>query len=243
MSTKFDPTILYEDDKLLVLNKPAGLSIHGSDKQSNGTVADWIIQHYPELRQISDNFISSTGQSFPRAGLVHRLDRNTTGVLLVAKTKETYLELKKMFAARLIEKIYQAIVYGKMKQEAGVIDVPIGRSRKDPRRRVANPRAFGRLRQARTAYRVLECFPHFTYVELKPQTGRTHQLRAHLKSIGFPIVADALYAPAGERLPTIARQALHASSLHFLWQGKPVAFTAPAPEDMLKTLDYLRQTC
>src|SRR3989344_6246720 len=152
MSTKRDPVVLYEDDKLLVLNKPAGLSVHGHTKQSDPTLADWLLGHYPKLRQIGGDFLTQTGQSFPRAGLVHRLDRDTTGVLLVAKTKEIYLELKKMFAARTIEKIYQAIVYGLMKREAGVIDAPIGRSRQDPRRRVASSRAFGRLREARTIY-------------------------------------------------------------------------------------------
>lgn len=223
-----EPTIIYEADHLLAINKPAGMEVL--------EVGEWARAIYPEAR------------------LAHRLDRDTTGVLLIAKDEVAYESLKNLFQTRAIQKKYLALVYGQPKNDEGVIDWPIGRSRRDPRRRLALPverhQAKGvgnKWREALTEYRVLEKFPSYSLLEASPHTGRTHQIRVHLKALGYPIVADRLYAPAsllvGSAALPIERQALHATSLEFILpDGQLLKLTAELPPDFAATLAALRKT-
>ncbi|MFH1170398.1 MAG: RluA family pseudouridine synthase, partial [Candidatus Vogelbacteria bacterium] len=200
--------------------------------------------HYPALATVGPPERLQDGTMVARAGILHRLDRETSGVLAVGKTNEAFEWFTRAFRERTTAKVYRAIVSGVVKSDDGVIDLPIGRSRKDPRRRVASKKAHGGLREAVTNFHVLERFAEHTYLELKPETGRTHQLRAHLKAINYPIIGDQLYGPKVPIVPTISRTALHAYSLTLpLIDGEKISFVAPPPEDFSQTLDYLRKLC
>lgn len=225
------PQIIYEDNRILILDKPAGLLVQATASSHEPTLADWLLVHYPDL--------AGVGESITRPGIVHRLDRGTSGLMVVAKNQPTYLELKLAFATRQIKKTYRLLVHGVVKKLSGTIDVPIGRSRSDPRVRVASARATSPLRSAVTDYQVLATFREQTYLEAYPRTGRTHQLRAHFKSIQHPIVGDELYAglrPISQEPVPINRPALHAYSLEL-----PMMYIAPLPADFFATLVFLRQ--
>ena len=247
MTNLISPKGIFTDDQLLVLNKPAGWLTHPSGRSDTPSVTEWLIVNDPSLAIIGPAEKLQDGTIIARAGILHRLDRETSGVLAVAKTAEAFDWFTTSFRERTVAKIYRAIVLGVVKSDEGVIDLPIGRSRKDPRRRVASKRAVGTLRPAVTRFRVIERFTQHTYLELKPETGRAHQLRAHLKAIQHPILADELYAssrPAnlGSALPTINRTALHAYSLTLPFpNGEKKYFEALLPEDFSQTLDYLCQ--
>src|SRR3989339_361841 len=175
-----DPKIIFEDSDILVLNKPAGLSVHGDGFNTEPTLADWLLQKYPDLAEVGESMFDQKGNEILKPGLIHRLDRDTSGVLLVAKNQPTFLYLKEQFKNHLAQKTYRAILVGEMKVEIGAkqtIDLPIGRSNHDPRQRVASHKASGPLREAVTDYTVLKTASGHTYVEASPKTGRTHQLR------------------------------------------------------------------
>lgn len=246
MSSGLEPRIIFTSDQLLIVDKPAGWLTHPSTpvgaSPSTPAITDWLIENYPELEKVGGAEHLQDGTLVPRAGILHRLDRETSGVLAVAKTPEAFEWFVRAFRTRTVEKIYRAIVTGVVKQDKGVIDLPIGRSRQDPRRRVASAKANGNLRPAVTRFQVLERFPKHTYLELKPETGRTHQLRAHLKAIQAPILGDTLYAPKSAPIPTITRTALHALALTLpLPNGERQSFESPLPPDFSQTLDHLRQ--
>ncbi|MFA6416081.1 MAG: RluA family pseudouridine synthase [Candidatus Paceibacterota bacterium] len=238
-----DIPIIFEDSDILVLNKPAGLSVHGDGFNTEPTLADWLLKKYPALAEIGESMKDQKGIEIKKPGLVHRLDRDTSGVLLVAKNQPTFLFLKEQFKNHLASKTYRAILSGEMKGEVGqdqTISLPIGRSNRDPRQRVANIKAAGTLREATTIYRVLKTASGYTYVEANPKTGRTHQLRVHFKALNYPILCDALYAPKLACSDMMGRQALHAFSLSItLPNGELGCFSAPLPLDFQKTLDNL----
>ena len=249
MTTLIEPQVIYQDDQLLILDKPAGWLTHPSTglgvnplgRSVAPAITDWLITNYPTLAEVGDTEHLSDGSSVPRAGILHRLDRETSGVLAVAQTAAAFEWFTRAFREHTAEKIYRAIVTGRVKLDDGVIDLPIGRSRQDPRRRVAGRRAVGELRPAATYFRVLERFDRHTYLELRPKTGRTHQLRVHLRARQTPILGDTLYAPQASQLPTISRTALHAYSLTLpLINGQKINFESPLPADFQSTLDYLR---
>ncbi len=240
--------IVFESPDFLVLNKPAGLSVHGDGISTEKTLADWLMEKYPDLAEVGEPMLSQKGVKILKPGLVHRLDRDTSGVLLVAKNQPTFLFFKDQFQNHQAHKSYRAILYGEIKFKPGesgrTIDVPIGRSPSDPRRRVASLKASGTLREAVTNYRVLKISPDFSYVEAEPKTGRTHQLRVHFKAINHPIVCDHLYAPKLSCPPGLGRQALHAFKLELkLPNGEPGSFNAPLPADFSQTLDSLGLAC
>lgn len=238
-----DIPIIFEDENILVLNKPAGLSVHGDGFNTEPTLADWLLKKYPELAEVGESMSDQKGKQILKPGLVHRLDRDTSGVVLVAKNQTIFLFLKEQFKNHLAKKTYRAILSGEMKGEVGqeqTINLPIGRSNRDPRQRVASIKAAGPLREATTNYLIIKVASGHTYVEAKPKTGRTHQLRVHFKALNYPILCDSLYAPKLFCPPTMGRQALHALSLSVtLPNGENACFSAPLPADFQNTLDNL----
>lgn len=216
--------VLYEDSDLVVLDKPAGLTVHPGAGRTTGTLAHHLLARYPEM----------AGVGGPgRPGIVHRLDLGTSGVLLVARTAAAYHRLARAFAAREVDKRYLAIAYGEPKPPTGTIDAPIGRHA--TRRKEMTVRSDGR--PARTGYRVLASRAGISLVELDLATGRTHQIRVHLKHLGHPLVGDPLYGEARWKglpkpmqavLRDFPRPALHARRLGF----DGLEFEAPVPADL-----------
>lgn len=216
-----DLPILYEDADVVAINKPAGLITHSDGRTEEETAEEWFLARYPD----------SGG------GYVHRIDRDTSGVLLFAKNAPAYEFLRKAFHDREVTKAYLAIVYGAPKAKKGMIDFDIGRSRSDFRLRSAQPKAKGRLRGALTRYEVLatteEDGAEYGLVQVMPETGRTHQIRVHLKAIHHPIVADPLYAPNRGPALGLSRLALHAYRLRLrVPSGEEVEIVAPIPADL-----------
>jgi len=233
-------SVLYEDDQVLVLNKPSGLVVHADGKIDTKTIADWILDNYPDLRGVGEPAFYD-GKTIDRPGIVHRLDKGTSGVLVVAKNQESFLGLKEQFKKREIEKIYNAFVYGSPKEKEGIIDRPIGRSVKDFRRWSAQRGGRGKLRKAETHYKVLESNETHSFLEIKPKTGRTHQIRVHLKAINHPVICDSLYAPKRECALGFERLALHALSISFKnIQGEILNIGSPLPQDFNNALSVLR---
>ena len=215
-----EPTTIYEDDNILVIDKPAGLAVHGEGSDPSGTVVEWFLGHVPEAKGVGEPRIGQDGKEVERSGVVHRLDKDTSGVMVLAKDQKTFDHLKEQFQNREVKKEYRAIVYGHMKEEWGTIDRPIGRSAQDFRKRSAERGAKGHLREAVTDWQLIKQGEYegekFAYLKLMPKTGRMHQLRVHLKAIDHPIVGDQLYA--GKRLEQsnnldLDRLALHSFGL------------------------------
>lgn len=226
-----EPTVIYEDESILVINKPAGLQVHADGKHERKTLADWLLVHYPELKGIGEGQVLPDGTRIDRPGIVHRIDRETSGILVVAKTQSAFLKLKKQFQDREVKKTYRAFVHGALKTERGIINKPIGSGRGGGAPR-SSTRPHGKVREAETVYRVLKAGKDASYIEAFPKTGRTHQIRVHLSSVGHPIVGDVLYAPNRPAILGFARLALHALSISFLHpNGKEVLFEAPPPAD------------
>jgi 23S rRNA pseudouridine1911/1915/1917 synthase len=228
--------ILYEDDDIAVINKPAGMIVHPGAASETGTLVSALLHHFGDATGLS-----SVGAPL-RPGIVHRLDKDTSGAIVVARTDAAHAALAEAFSDRLVEKTYLALLHGRPKGESGRIDLPIARdlvrrSRMTARRREGRP--------ARTDWRALAHLGNFTLVAADIHTGRTHQIRVHFSSLGTPVVGDTVYgAPRQERvgkdrLPPLGRNFLHAARLAFahLRTGKRLEFRAPLPADLL---DYLR---
>jgi len=227
--------IIYEDEHFLALNKQADLIVHPARGKWTGTLVNGLV-HYGQKW--------STVNGAWRPGILHRLDRNTTGVMLVAKSDEAHWRMARQFENRTIQKTYVAVVHGVPKLLADVLDLPIGRDKYVRERQAVRKESNGG-RQAITKYEILESFANFAFVKLSPKTGRTHQLRVHMSAIGHPIVGDDMYggqvfASGDYRL---ARQALHAQEITFVHPGtlKTITLKAPLPPDMVELLRILRQ--
>ncbi len=234
--------IIYEDKHTLVINKPAGIMVHPDDRQDEETVADWMAKTY-EMDGVGDK---------SREGIVHRLDRNTTGVLILAKDNIAFTTLKKQFKDHTTRKVYRAIVEGNIKHDTGMISLPIARAKSDFRKRTVvdlfTGDARGEEREAITRYKVInrstgQDGKQYTYVECYPLTGRTHQIRAHFRGIRHPIIGDDLYG-SKEGRNTAPRSMLHAYSLTVQIPGEAEGyiektFVAEMPEDMEVTLKKL----
>ena len=209
--------ILYEDNDIVAVAKPAGLITHSDGRTREETAEDWFKEKYPEIE----------------GGYVHRLDRDTSGVLVFAKNAMAHEFLRKAFHDREVKKTYLAFVHGVPKEKSGVINFAIGRSRRDFRLRSAQPRAKGRLRDALTHYEVIGEVEGHALLKMSPETGRTHQIRVHLKAIHHPIVGDSLYAPNHPPALGVTRLGLHAYSLDLpLPSGGRTLITAPIPSDL-----------
>lgn len=230
-------SILFEDDTLLVLNKAPGVVVHPAAGHDAHTLVNALLHH-------CRGQLSGIG-GVARPGIVHRLDKDTSGCLVVAKNDETHLALSSQFASRKVEKVYHAIVCGEVQREQGEIRAAIARH-PSHRKRMAVDAEFGR--EAHTSYRVLERLRGATLVAAMLHTGRTHQIRVHFKFLGYPIVGDATYGNRQNQRLTdethyaAPRQMLHAESLSFIHPrtGKRMRFEAPKPEDFLDALSALR---
>ena len=234
-----EPVILYEDADVVVINKPAGLIVHSDGRTEEPTVADWALAHYPMMASVGEPWESPQGEVIPRSGIVHRLDRDTSGVLILAKTQEAYTSLKEQFHNRTTEKMYHAFVYGHPSHDAGTVEAEIVRVRAvPPRWGVARRGEEKKQRVAITDWRVLargrdsETGEKVALMEARPKTGRTHQIRVHFKHLGHPVIADPLYASGRPALLGFSRQALYAATLTLtLPSGDRRTFEAPVPED------------
>jgi 23S rRNA pseudouridine1911/1915/1917 synthase len=227
-----DITILFEDNDIVAINKPAGLVVHADGKTKEPALTDWIMKKYPEALHVGEPIVTSAGETILRPGIVHRIDRETSGVLLIAKNAAAFIHLKTQFQEREVAKKYNAFVYGEMKQDEGVIDRPIGRSKNDFRKWTAQRGARGTMRDAVTEYTVLARGKGATFVEARPKTGRTHQIRVHFKAINYPVVGDSLYAENKPAILGFERLALHARSIEFVSiKGKKITVEAPLPSD------------
>lgn len=230
-----EPIVLYEDTDVLVIHKPSGMMVHNDGRNEGSTVVDWFLARVPEARGIGEGGFAQDGSALERSGVVHRLDRETSGVLVLAKTQEAFVHLKSQFHEHLIKKEYRTFVYGTMKEKWGTVRRPIGRSTKDFRLRSAQRGARGTLREAVTDWELIGQSTTHAYLKITPKTGRTHQIRVHLKAIGRSIVCDSLYAPhdvlRGNSLG-FTRLALHAYSLTLILpNGVEKSFIAPLPLD------------
>lgn len=227
-----DPVRLYEDDEIVAIAKPAGVMTHPDGHAQEETLSDWFARAYPASATVGETQRLKDGSEIARPGVVHRLDRDTSGVLVFAKTQEAHARLKEAFKGRAAKKTYLAFVYGTLKEEKGVIEFSIGRSRKDFRLRSAQPKAKGTLRDALTRYQVIDEIGTHSLVKVMPETGRTHQIRVHLKAIHHPVVCDPLYAPGRPCDLGLPRLGLHAYSIDVLLAQGRITITAPVPEDM-----------
>ncbi len=224
--------VLWEDADIAAVYKPAGLMVHPDGKNTGPTLCDFILEQWPQATEVGEPLRLSNGTEIPRPGIVHRIDRETSGVLLVAKTARAFDELKKQFQDRTVRKVYNAFVFGRVAKENGSINMPLGRSKGDFRQYTTPARARGEMREALTYYITLAAKKDFSYLQLIPKTGRTHQLRAHLKAIQHPIVCDRVYAKTRGTALGFERLALHARSVTFTaLTGMVRTVEAPLPPD------------
>lgn len=224
-----DLDVAYEDPDVIVVNKPRGLVVHPAAGHYSGTLVNGLLYHCKDLSGINGIF---------RPGIVHRIDKDTSGLIMAAKNDKAHLSLAHQLKEHTVNRKYIALVHGVIPHEKGTIDAPIGR---DPKNRQQMAVVFENAKHAVTHFVVLERFANHTLVELKLETGRTHQIRVHMKYIGYPLVGDPKYGPKGEDYP-IEGQALHAAVLGFQHPRTEeyLEFTAPVPEDMVKLMEQFR---
>ena len=223
--------IVYEDDELLVVDKPAGMVVHPAPGNHSGTLVNALMYHCGDALSSINGVI--------RPGIVHRIDKDTSGLLMVAKTDRAHNALSAQLAEHSITRRYKAIVYSNIKEDEGTVDKPIGR---DPGNRLRNAVVYTNSKNAVTHYRVLERFGGFTLVEAVLETGRTHQIRVHMAYIRHPLLGDTLYGPAKNRYGA-KRQMLHAGVLGFVHPvtGEYMEFNSPLPQDFEDVLAKLRK--
>ena len=226
-------SVVYEDDDVLVIDKPAGMVVHPGAGHPTGTLAAAVLAHAP----------GTAGVGGPRRpGVVHRLDKDTSGLLVMAKSPRAYESLTAQLAARTVTRRYRAVVHGRLKAGEGIVDAPIGRHPRDRIRMAVVPRG----KRSVTRYRVLERFSHFTDLDVKLETGRTHQIRVHMASLGHPVAGDDVYGGRAARVPLpvpLDGLALHAAELSFV---HPVTearlqFASPLPARIVRLLSHLRE--
>lgn len=232
------PLVLFQNEDFIVLNKPAGIAMHGGEgiRASMYTVKDYLLESFPYLKGV--------GEEEERPGIVHRLDKDTSGVLLIAKTQPVYEELKAYFTERKIKKRYIALAYGSFKEATGTVNFPLERAKNSLKRVVTRKKLDDeayKAKAAETDYRVLLQLEDAALVLLEPKTGRMHQIRVHLQALGKPILGDKLYGTKVSYLayPLIERQMLHAISLEFSLFGTQYSFQALPPNDFIKSLKSL----
>lgn len=229
--------IVYEDDDVIIVDKPAGLVVHPANGNASGTLVNALLFHCGEHLSSINGVI--------RPGIVHRIDKDTSGLLMVAKSDRAHVSLSEQLAEHSITRRYVAIVYNSFKEDEGTVDAPIGR---DPGSRIKNAvlmpgtKGADSAKRAVTHYRVLERFGRYTMIEARLETGRTHQIRVHMSYIGHPLLGDQLYGPAKNKAGA-KRQMLHAKVLGFMHpvSGEYMEFESPLPEDMEKVIAKTRR--
>lgn len=246
MADAMEPLVLYEDARIIVIDKPAGLLVHPVRSGDPGTLVDFLLARWPEIRGV--------GYDALRPGIVHRLDADTSGVMVIAKTNETFEHLKGLFQERRIEKTYLALVHGAMRERSGEIVYPIGHGAHTAAKRTVkreNSKIRGE-REAFTAWRLIKQYESpstrpgagFAFLEVTPKTGRTHQIRVHMAAVGHPIAGDPLYG--SRRLPSppgLTRLFLHASHLAFsLPGGRRLVFESDLPVALQRVVDGLEMS-
>lgn len=242
-----EPIVLFDNDEVLVVNKPEGWLTHADGRNDGPTVVEWFVKLVPSARGVGEVGYAPVGVELDRSGVVHRLDRETSGVLILAKTQVIHQYLKQLFQNRAVYKEYRALVYGRINDRWGTINRPIGRSGRDPRRRSAERGARGVLREAITDFERIGMGEYqdepFSYVKLMPKTGRTHQLRAHLRALDRPIVMDTLYGENRVEKSNnlgLKRLALHAHVLELALPGAETQrFIAPIPPEIEQAVDLI----
>lgn len=213
--------VVYQDQYLLVVDKPAGLVMHAGNGASQPTLADWARQH-------------TTDPDAERPGIVHRLDKDTSGLVIIAKTAAAKASLQQQFKQRRVQKAYLVLVQGELARPQAIIELPLGRSRQNPIKQAVAPDG----KPATTEYRVISRYPGYSLIVACPQTGRMHQLRVHLSHIGHPVVGDAVYGHA--KLSGLKRQFLHAHRLEFISpSGQPVRVESGLPADLAAVIQLL----
>ena len=221
-----EPRIVHRDDHLAVVDKPAGLVVHTAPGHRGVTLVDLL------------GDLLGGGDEPARPGIVHRLDKDTSGLMLVARTDEAHRRLASMIRAREVSRLYRALAEGRPRSRSGTIDAPLGRDYRAPERRAVGGRG---ARQARTHFRVLEALPADSLLEVRLETGRTHQIRAHLAAIGHPVAGDPRYGHAGRH--GLRRQFLHSHRLVLVHPitGKALEFESALPEDLAAGLERARR--
>ena len=227
---------IYEDENILVLNKPAGIQVHPDSNERENTLVNILVAEHPQIKSVHDETLGA----YLRPGIVHRLDKDTSGVIVVAKNMKTLAELKILFQERKMEKKYLTIVFGQLRDRKGIITKPIARAGNYRKQVIAGAKTKTKIRGAVTEYKVLKNFGNYSLLEVTPKTGRMHQIRIHLFSIGHPIVGDKLYKLKNLKDDLLAkRQMLHASDLNFKLFNQDHKFHAEPPYDFSYTLSML----
>lgn len=230
-----EPRIITETPNYLVLDKPSGLLVHEANHHPGAkTLVGWLREHYPD--------VAGVGEETDRPGIVHRLDMDVSGVMVVARTQQMYDHLKQQFQNHEVQKTYLALVHGVPGKPDGTISFPLGRSRRNAGRMASQPLPTEKTREAVTHFAVQEQFTHLTLLEVTIETGRTNQIRAHLLAFGLPIVGDTVYASKSvKQKVALDRPFLHSWKLGFTdLDNTPKHFEAPLPEALRRTLDTIR---
>ncbi len=232
--------VVFEDEDLIVVNKPAGMVVHPGAGRKNGTLANALAHRCARLSSIGGDI---------RPGIVHRLDKDTSGVIVAAKNDICHASLASQFSARSVRKEYLALVHGATRKNSGVFSTAIGRSPAN-RKKMSGKNAV-KTRDSVTEWETVEKFPDWTFVKITPKTGRTHQIRVHFSEAGHPVAADAIYSgktakialSSGGLAKILKRQALHAARITFIHpgSGEDAVFSAPLPEDMATAVAFLRK--
>lgn len=231
--------IVYEDEDIIVVNKPVGMVVHPAAGNEHGTLVNALLYHCGDS-------LSGIGGVI-RPGIVHRIDKDTSGLLVVAKNDAAHLSLSEQLKTHTVSRVYHAIVLGNLKKDSGTVDAPIGRHPTDRKKMAVLRGVDAHAREAVTHYTVLERFGQFTHCRCELETGRTHQIRVHMSSLGHPLLGDTVYGGAGTRFEATHRalihgQCLHAGELKLIHprSGAPMHFDVPLPQDMQRLLDILR---
>lgn len=226
--------IIFENADLLVINKAAGIQVHPSNNEKYFTIVNKLLAYLPAISTVHDD----STLAHLRPGIVHRLDKDTSGAMVIAKNQETFDALKRLFKDRQVTKKYLALVSGQLKEKNGVIEKELAKAANYKKQIVANSKTKTKIRPAITEYTVLKEYAACSLVEARPKTGRMHQIRVHLASLGHPIIGDSLYGSNIEGFEGVPRQLLHAQELSFQFREKKYVFLAPLPADFS---DFLAQ--
>lgn len=234
--------VVFEDDDIIVINKPSGMVVHPAAGNPDGTLVNALMYH-------CKGSLSGIG-GVARPGIVHRIDKDTSGLLVVAKNDEAHLSLSNQLKTHSVSRIYHAIAVGNFKDQAGTVNAPIGRHPVDRKRMAVIQNEQFSSREAITHYRVIERFSGFSYIQCVLETGRTHQIRVHMSYLGHALLGDSVYGGDKTRFQALHKgcingQCLHAKELHLTHPKthELMTFTSPLPDDFERTLDLLRKTC